>query len=95
LPSEDGHTEYTDSALLLISKTWPQVEGIIEGINSDFSNPREEVVYSYSTPQGYHSGSFWYWFDSSIPRQIRVGTRVVLRLNPSNHEESVFLQFSP
>jgi hypothetical protein len=76
------------------SESWPQVEGTVEGINLDMSNPREEVVYSYLTPQGYRSGSFWHWFDSATPRQIRVGDRVVLRFNPSNHDESVFLQFS-
>jgi len=76
------------------SESWPQVEGTVEGINWDSSNPREEVVYSYSTSQGYRSGSFWHWFDSATPRQIRIGDRVVLRFNPSNGEESVFLQFS-
>jgi len=49
---------------------------------------------SYLKPQGYRSGSFWHWFDSATPRQVRVGDRIVLRFNPSNGEESVFLQFS-
>jgi len=38
------------------SESWPQVEGTVEGINWDSSNPREEVVYSYSTPQGINLG---------------------------------------
>src|SRR3954469_14819126 len=54
---------------LSLSESWPQVEGTVEGINLDISNPREEVVYSYVTPQGYRSGSFWHWFDSATPRR--------------------------
>jgi hypothetical protein len=76
------------------SQSWPQVEGTVEGINWDISNPREEVVYSYSTPQGYHSGSFWHWFESATAREIRVGDRVVVRVNPGDDQESVFVQFS-
>jgi len=78
---------------LAYSENWAQAEGTVEGINSDSSNPREEIVYSYSTQRGYYSRSFWYWFDSSDGRHVRVGDRIVLRYDPANHENSVLLQF--
>ena len=76
------------------SRNWPEVAGTVERINLDFANPREEVVYSYSTPQGYHAGSLWYWFDSTNAREIRIGDQVVVRVNPADDEESVLVQFS-
>jgi len=75
------------------SRKWAQTEGTVHGINWDSSCPREEVVYSYSTKRGYYSGSCWHWFDSSNPRQVRVGDRIALRYDPADHEKSVFLGF--
>jgi hypothetical protein len=75
------------------SEGWPRAHGVVEGVNWDSSNPREEVVFSYSTQRGCYSGSFWHWFDSSDARHVEAGDRVVLRFNPANDEESVFLEF--
>jgi hypothetical protein len=33
-------------------------------------------------------------FDSAAAREIRVGDRVLVRFNPADDEESVFVQFS-
>ena len=75
------------------SQDWPQTQGTVFVINWDSSCPKEEVVYSYSTEQGYQSGSFWHWFDRSTPRQVEVGDEIVVRYDPTNHQNSVFLQF--
>ena len=75
------------------SQDWPKTQGTVFVIKWDSSCPREEIIYSYSTEQGYQSGSFWHWFDRSDPRQVTVGDRVVVRYDPANHEDSVFLQF--
>ena len=78
---------------LAVSATWPQTEGTVHRINSDFSNPREEIVYYYSTESGYHSGYFWRWFDSSGARQVRVGDAIMLRYDPKEPDKSVVLGF--
>jgi hypothetical protein len=75
------------------SQDWPQTQGSVLVINWDSSCPREEILYSYSTEQGYQSGSFWHWFEPSNQRQVRVGDKVVVRYDPTNHGNSDFLQF--
>jgi|ERR1700690_886607 len=75
------------------SQCWSEIEGTVHEVKWDSSNPREEVVYSYSTNHGYYSGSSWHWFDPADKRQVRVGNRVTLRIDPEDHEESVFLAF--
>jgi hypothetical protein len=75
------------------SQDWPQTQGSVLVINWDSSCPREEILYSYATEQGYQSGSFWHWFEPSNQRQVRVGDKVVVRYDPTNHENSGVLQF--
>lgn|SRR5271157_4781945 len=75
------------------SQDWPQTQGTVIVINWDSSCPREEIFYSYSAEQGYQSGSFWHWFDRSNLNQVRVGDQVVVRYDPGNQQDSVFLQF--
>jgi hypothetical protein len=77
------------------SQHWPQTQGTVLVINWDSSCPREEILYSYTTEQGYQSGSHWHWFDRLDPRQVRVGDQIVVRYDPDNQQESVFLQFCP
>lgn len=77
---------------LVSSEAWPETQGYIHSINWDSSNPREEIVYSYSTEQGYQAGSSWRWFDRSSRSELRVGDKVILRYKPKNHAESVFLR---
>jgi len=74
------------------SEGWPEAVGTIEAVNWDSSSPREEVVYGYSTDQGYYSGAYWRWFDLSDSREVRVGDRLALRYNPKQHGTSVFLR---
>ena len=78
---------------LAISAAWPQTQGKVHRANSDFSNPREEIVYYYSTDSGYHSGRFWRWFDSSDLNQVRVGDPIMLRYDPEDHDKAVVLGF--
>src|SRR5580692_6516647 len=75
------------------SEKWCQTEGTVHLINWDSSLPREEIAYCYTTEQGYHSGSYWRWFDRSDARQVRVGDQIKLRYNPEQHDGSVFLRF--
>ncbi|HLH07341.1 MAG TPA: hypothetical protein VKW78_08890 [Terriglobales bacterium] len=56
--------------------------GTIHQVNSDFSNPREKIVYFYPTESGYHSGFFWRWFDASDMRIARVHDATDLRYAP-------------
>jgi hypothetical protein len=79
--------------LLARSEGWPQAEGTVFSINWDSSFPREEILYSYSTEQGYFSGSHWRWFDSSDAREVKVGARILLRYSIEDPAESVFLSF--
>ena len=74
-----------------ISAKWPQTHGTVDKINWDSSYPREEVVYFYSTQQGYDSGFFWRWFDLSEVREVRAGDRITLRYDPDQHDRSVFV----
>ena len=75
------------------SARWPQAEGSVHQIIWDSSLPREQILYSYSTNNGYFSGFFWRWFEPANAREVRVNDRIVLRYNPENPEESVFLIF--
>ncbi len=79
---------------LSASEGWPETEGTIHSKRWDSSLPREELLFSYSTPQGYYSGSHWMWFERSEPREVKVGDRVVLRYSLDDPEKSVFLKFS-
>ena len=78
---------------LAVSATWQQADGTVHQVNSDFSNPREEIVYYYSTQTGYHSGFFWRWFDASDVIQVRVGDLIKLRYDLADHDKSVVLSF--
>ena len=78
---------------LTISATWPQAEGTVHQVISDFSNPREEIVYYYSTQSGYHSGFFWRWLDASDLTPVRAGDVIKLRYDPADHDKSVVLSF--
>ena len=71
---------------------WPNTEGTIQRVCPDFSYPREQIDYFYSTERGYHSGSYWHWFDGAIPGQLLVDDRIVVRYDPADHERSVFLR---
>lgn len=75
------------------SASWTRVKGTVQRINWDSSYPREEIVYVYSTESGYHSGSFWRWFDSPNLREVRVDDRITLGYDPEAHDMSVFLSF--
>ena len=72
---------------------WPEVEGKVHTVTWDASYPREEIAYAYSTESGYHSGSYWRWFDSSDVRNVQIGDRLALRCDPEDHDKSVFLSF--
>jgi hypothetical protein len=76
------------------AERWPQSEGTVERITWDSSLPREEIVYCYTTEQGYYSGSHWRWFDRLNARQVREGDRITVRDNPEQHENSVFSEFA-
>ena len=75
------------------SEGWPEAEGTIQSKRWDSSLPREELLYSYSTPQGYYSGSHWLWFERSEPREVKIGDRIALRYSPSDPGRTVFLKF--
>ncbi len=77
---------------LALSASWPEVQGLVHGVNADFSNPREEIAYSYSTESGYYSGFFWRWFDASDLRQLQAGDRISLRYDPKQHDRSIFVR---
>lgn len=77
---------------LVRSEGWPETKGTVHSINWDSSNPREEIMYSYSTEQGYQSGSSWRWFDSSSRQELRAGDRVLIRYSPDDPAKSVFLK---
>jgi hypothetical protein len=72
-------------------RNWIEVEGTITAIQSDSSNPREEIVYSYSTDQGYQSGSYWHWFERERMRVVQSGDRILIRYDPKHPETSVFI----
>ena len=74
------------------SEDWPEVEGTVHSKNWDGSLPREELQYSYSTPEGYYSGSHWLWFERSHPYEVTTGARIVLRYRPGCPETSVFVR---
>jgi|SRR5579872_1061391 len=76
------------------SEGWPETEGTVFNIGWDSSNPREEIIYTYSANGEYYSGSCWRWFEHSNTQEVRAGGRLVLRYNPENRSESVFLRFS-
>jgi len=73
---------------------WLETSGTIHSIRWDSSLPREELQYSYSTGQGYYSGTHWLWFERSEPHEVKVGDRITLRYRPNDPETSVFLKFS-
>jgi hypothetical protein len=75
--------------LLAESAGWPQTDGVIQNINADFANPREEITYVYSTQQGYFSGYFWRWFESSNASAVKIGDKLTLRYNEENHDQSI------
>ena len=77
---------------LALTANWPKTEGTIHRVSPDFSNPREQIDYSYLTERGYYSGSYWHWFDRASPGQLRIDDRIVLRYDPADHEHSVFLR---
>jgi hypothetical protein len=74
------------------TESWPKTEGTVHRVTPDFSYPREQIDYCYSTEQGYHAGSYWHWFDQTNPGQIRIDDAIVLRYDPDDHEQSVFLR---
>jgi hypothetical protein len=76
------------------SEGWPEAEGTIHSKKWDSSLPREELLYSYSTPEGYFSGGHWLWFERSDAREVKIGDRIVLRYRRGGPEENVFLKFS-
>jgi hypothetical protein len=61
--------------------------------NWDSSLPREELVYQYTTVQGYYSGSHWLWFERVEPHEVKTGDQIILRYKPEDPEISVFLKF--
>jgi hypothetical protein len=75
------------------SEGWPQAEGAIHSKKWDSSLPREELLYSYSTAQGYYSGTHWLWFERSEPHEVKVCDRIILRYMPDDPQRSVFLRF--
>jgi hypothetical protein len=76
------------------SESWPEADGTIHSKKWDSSLPREELLYSYSTPEGYFSGSHWLWFERSGAREVKIGDRIVLRYRQDDPERNVFLRFS-
>lgn len=75
------------------SRNWPEAKGTIHSKKWDSSLPREELLYSFSTPQGYFSGSSWLWFERSELREVKVGDRVALRYDPDCPEKSILVRF--
>lgn len=73
------------------SANWPEVPATVHQVNADLSNPREEIVYYYETQSGYHSGSYWRWFDLVDLVPIHAGDQVRIRHNPEDHDSSVFV----
>jgi hypothetical protein len=73
------------------SQGWPETGGTVHQIMWDSSNPREEIMYSYSAQDEYYSGAAWIWFESPNERQPHVGDKIRLRYNQRNPEESVFV----
>ena len=78
---------------LLKSTSWPRVEGTIHQIEWDSSLPREGLRYAHECEKGYYSGLHWRWYDCDNPRVVKVGDRILLRYNPDQPEDSVFLDF--
>jgi len=74
------------------SEGWPDVEGTVQSKQWDSSLPREELLYSYSTPTGYYAGAHWLWFERTEPREVRVGDPIVLRYRRDEPEKSVFVK---
>jgi len=77
---------------LVRSASWPEIKGEVSRIVWDSSLPREQILYSYLTDQGYYSGDAWRWFDSVNAHEVRAGDRVVLRCDPHDSQQSVFLR---
>ena len=75
------------------SEGWPEAKGEVHSKTWDSSLPREELLYSYSTSQGYYSGTHWVWFERSEPHEVKVGDRIVVRYMPDDPQRSVFLRF--
>src|SRR4051794_3674974 len=92
--SEDGPTVYNDSSRYRVAKAGLRSRALLRVSTGTVPILERKLFIPIRHRRGYRSGSFWRWFDSATPRQIRIGDRVVLRFNPSNGEESVFLQFS-
>jgi hypothetical protein len=76
------------------SEGWPEAEGTIHSKRWDSSLPREKLLYSYSTKEGYCSGRHWLWFERSDAREVKVGEQIVVRYRPGKPEESIFLRFA-
>src|SRR5215469_15267503 len=57
------------------SEVWTYVHmlGVGENVSLEFE-------------RGYHSGSYWHWFDRAIPGQIRIDERIVLPYDPADHD---------
>jgi hypothetical protein len=79
---------------LSMSATWPETQGIVASIDADSRLSRERIVYSYSTDSGYYSGFYWRWLDPSEVRYGQTGDKVLLRYDPKENGNSVFLGFS-
>jgi hypothetical protein len=75
------------------SEGWPETEGTIHSKRWDSSLPREELLFSYITKDGYYSGSHWRWFDRSDAHEVKIGERIVLRCRPGKPDEAVFVRF--
>jgi hypothetical protein len=81
-------------ASLAVSADWPQAQATVHQIVWDSSLPREQLLYSYSTNDGYFSGSTWRWFERMNACELRVGDSIQVRVNPDNSEESVYVESS-
>ena len=74
------------------SAAWAEAVGTVETVKWDTSFPREEIGYSYTTPDGVQTGYSWTWFESPNEPQPRIGDKIRLRYNEENPGDSVFIR---
>src|SRR5258708_4960444 len=73
-----GLFEFQRRRSLQRSVGWPEMDAEVYRIVWDSSLPREQILYSYSTEQGYFSGAAWRWFEHTNAREVGVGDKIVI-----------------
>ena len=72
------------------SQGWGEIEGTVHEVKWDSSNPREESFTLIQQIMGTTQGLVGIWFDRADKRQVRVGNRMTLRIDPEDHEKICF-----